>query len=92
MPSRSSATASSRPARHHSSDLIDDQLKSRVSKAQTSHMMFVFTGNDPSKLLAQDLAACTDTIVQRAVGVRVTGHQDFIKRIYERALASGIHS
>ena len=66
------------------SDLIDDQLKSRVSKAQTSQMMFVFTGNDPSKLLAQDLAACTDTIVQRAVGVRVTEHQDFIKRIYER--------
>lgn len=72
------------------SDLIDEQIKARIAKGQTAHLMFVFSGNDATRLLADDLAAYTDTILQRAVGVRVAGHQDFIKQVYEQVLASGL--
>ena len=67
------------------SDLIDDQLRQRIKKAQISHLLFVFTGTDPRRALAADLAAYTDTIPQHAVGLRVLAHQDFVKQIFDRA-------
>lgn len=72
------------------SDLIDDQLKVRITTKQLSHMMFVFTGNDPRKLLTDDLTAYAGAISQHAVGLRVTTHQAFIKQIYDKVTAVGV--
>jgi hypothetical protein len=74
------------------SDLIDDQLKGRITTTQMFHLMFMFTGNNPSKLLADNLTAYAGKISQHAVGLRVTNHQAFIKQIFEKATADGIKS
>jgi hypothetical protein len=72
------------------SDLIDQhQLKVRIGLKQLSHMMFTFTGNDPCKILAANLQAYTGKIPQRAIGLRVTTHQAFIKQIFEKVIADG---
>ena len=72
------------------SDLIDDQLKERIKTTQMSHMMFMFTGSNPCKLLTDNLTAYTGTIPQYAIGLRVAEHQNFIKKIYEKVISDGI--
>lgn len=70
------------------SDLIDKyQLKLRITREQLSHMMFMFTGNDPCKLLTADLVTYTGRIPQHAIGLRVATHQNFIKQIFDKVVA-----
>jgi len=72
------------------SDLIDQyQLKLRIGVKQLSHMMFMFTGNNPCKLLTANLNAYTGKIPQHAIGLRVSTHQAFIKQIFEKVIADG---
>lgn len=72
------------------SDLIDKyQLKERIKIEQLSHLMFMFTGNNPCKLMTADLDAYKGKIPQYAVGLRVTKHQAFIKEIFEKVIADG---
>jgi len=72
------------------SDLIDQyQLKLRISVEQLSHMMFMFTGNNPCNLLTENLTAYKGKIPQLAIGLRVTTHQAFIKQIFEKVIADG---
>jgi Cap4 SAVED domain len=72
------------------SDLIDEyQLKKRIKRDQMSHLMFMFTGNNCRKLLADDLNAYDGKIQQYAVGLRVPTHQTFIKQIFEKVIADG---
>lgn len=67
------------------SDLIDQyQLKSRIGLKQLSHIMFMFTGNNPCELLTANLTAYTGKIPQLAVGLRVITHQEFIRQIFEK--------
>ncbi|HEY6874199.1 MAG TPA: Hachiman antiphage defense system protein HamA [Geobacteraceae bacterium] len=70
------------------SDLIDEfQLKRRIALEQVSHMMFVFTGNNPCALLTADLITYTGKIPQHSIGLRVAAHQAFIKEIFEKVIA-----
>lgn len=72
------------------SDLIDKyQLKERIETEQLSHLMFMFTGNNPRNLMTADLEAYKGRIPQYAVGLRVTEHQAFIKQIFEKVIADG---
>ncbi|SLJ91183.1 Hachiman antiphage defense system protein HamA [Novosphingobium mathurense] len=72
------------------SDLIDKyQLKERIKVDQMSHLMFMFTGNNPCKLLSADLEAYKGRIPQFGVGLRVSSHQDFIKKIFAKVVADG---
>jgi len=72
------------------SDLIDKyQLKKRIEIKQLSHLMFMFTGNNPCNLLTVDLDMYNGKIRQYAVGLRVIKHQDFIKQIFEKVIADG---
>ncbi|MFW2852972.1 Hachiman antiphage defense system protein HamA [Sphingomonas sp. TX0543] len=71
-------------------DLIDEyQLRKRIKLEQVSHMMFMFTGSDPSKLLTDDLQAYKGKVKQVAVGLRVKPHQSFIKGIFGKVIADG---
>jgi hypothetical protein len=75
------------------SDLIDlYQLKLRIGVRQLSHMMFMFTGNNPSNLLTADLKAYTGKIPQHAVGLRVWNHQAFIRQVFEKVIADASKS
>ena len=62
------------------------QQKNGINIDQVSHMLFTFTGNNSENFLTADLNNYTGTIDQFSVGLRVVGHQAFIKTVYERAL------
>lgn len=69
---------------------IDDfQLKTRIQISQMRHLMFMFTGNNPTALLTANLTAYTGKIRQFAVGLRVSSHQAFIKQIFEKVIHDG---
>ena len=71
-------------------EAIDEyQLKQRIEIKQLSHLMFMFTGNNPTNLLTANLTAYTGTIRQIAIGLRVSTHQAFIKDVYEKVIADG---
>lgn len=71
-------------------ELIDEaQLDKGIKLSQVSHLMFIFSGNDPAPLLRKDLNAYTGNVSQHAVGLRVTVHQEFIKAVYEKVIADG---
>lgn len=72
------------------SGLIDKyQLKGGIKIAQLSHLMFMFTGNNPCNLLKSDLDTYNGKIQQYAVGLRVFEHQDFIKQVFEKVILDG---
>jgi len=64
-------------------DALDKALlKDGIRVSQVSHMLFTFSGNDPLKLLKTNLQSYTGTVPQHYVGLRVEGHQDFIKAVF----------
>lgn len=71
-------------------DLIDDAALSKsIQLNQVSHLMFVFTGNDPTDLLQEDLDGYTGKVSQSSVGLRVDAHQTFIRRVYKKVISDG---
>lgn len=72
------------------SEIIDEyQLKARIEVKQLAHLMFMFTGNNPSTPLTANLNAYSGRIPQFAVGLRVSTHQAFIKDVFEKVIADG---
>lgn len=64
-------------------DALDKaQLKDGIHTSQISHMLFTFSGNDSLKLLKSNLQAYAGPVPQHYVGLRVQGHQDFIKAVF----------
>lgn len=45
-------------------------------------MLFTFSGNDPLKFLKVNLQGYTGPVPQHYVGLRVEGHQAFIKAVF----------
>ena len=65
------------------------QLSARIKLDQLSHLLFMFTGNNPSTLLTTNLTAYTGKVPQLAVGLRVSTHQAFIKQVFEKVIDDG---
>ena len=63
--------------------ILDAQYKDRITYRQVEHLLFTFSGNAPDGFLAADLRAYGGRIPQRAVGLRVIPHQEFIATVYE---------
>lgn len=75
----------------HLADLLDTaQLKLRIKESQVTHLMFTFSGNDPSAHLRRDLQSCTGSIEQISVGLRVVEHQNFIKSVFDMVSSNGV--
>lgn len=71
-------------------EVIDHfQYKARIEINQLSHLMFMFTGNNPSNLLTANLNAYNGKIPQIVVGLRVSTHQAFIKQVFDKVIADG---
>ena len=51
--------------------------------------MFMFAGNSAQTLLENDLIGYTGRVQQFAVGLQVDTHQEFIKRVFQRATENG---
>ncbi|MEZ2622820.1 Hachiman antiphage defense system protein HamA [Paenalcaligenes hominis] len=65
-------------------DALDDvQLKKGFRKSQVTHMLFTFSGTNPSNMLSRNLKAYAGTVRQHYVGIQVSGHRDFINDVFE---------
>jgi hypothetical protein len=69
-------------------DAIDDALlKHTIPPQSVTHLLFVFTGNAPEKLLTTALQNYTGKIGQWGLGLYVDGHSKFIGAIYDKVIA-----
>jgi hypothetical protein len=72
------------------SNKIDDaQLADGILPDQVCHLLFVFTGNDPTNFLRTDLQQHAGTMEQFSVGLRIADHAQFIEDVYEKVIADG---
>lgn len=69
------------------SDAINDLLQENgLRPHQLTHVMFIFTQNDPATYVRNDLNSYTGRVTQTTVTVRVGAHQDFIANSYDSAV------
>lgn len=66
--------------------LMEAQLTTNIRHNQVEHLLFVFTGNAPDTFLIESLENYSGLISQRAVGLQVPTHQDFIDNVFDLAL------
>jgi hypothetical protein len=72
-------------------DILDRaQLDDQVPTSRITHIMFTFSGNDPTKFLRSDLENYKGSIEQISVGIRVKKHQEFIKLVFEQVNINGL--
>ena len=68
-------------------DLLDQaQLDEQLPQSRVTHMVFILSGNDPTKQLTNDLSDYKGAMKQISVGVVVATHQEFIQSVFEEAL------
>lgn len=68
-------------------DLLDKtQLEEQLPQSRVTHMIFVLSGNDPTKQQTNDLLSYKGAMKQISVGVVVPTHQEFIQSVFEEAL------
>lgn len=65
-------------------DALDDvQLKHGFKTSQVTHMLFTFSGNDPSNMLNINLSSYAGVVPQHYVGLQVNNHQAFIESVFD---------
>jgi hypothetical protein len=69
--------------------VLDIQLSDGVRPERVGHLMFLFTGSDPSAYVTADLKTYSGPVSQLTVTLRVKGHQKFIKDAYDGAITDG---
>lgn len=65
------------------------QLSDGVHTDRVGHLMFLFTGSDPSTHVAADLKAYSGSVPQLTITLRVESHQKFIKDAYDEVITGG---
>lgn len=66
-------------------DALDEaQLKVGLNLSQVTHMLFTFSGSNPSNLLKKNLTAYAGKVPQTYVALQVPPHQDFIKKVFDK--------
>lgn len=69
--------------------VLELQLADGVHPDRISHLMFLFTGGDPSDHVTEDLSSYPGSIDQLTITLRVNGHQAFIRDAYQEVTGSG---
>lgn len=65
-------------------DALDDaQLKNGLKASQVTHMLFTFSGSNPTKLLTTNLTNYSGKTKQNYVALQVDDHQLFVKSIFK---------
>lgn len=71
-------------------DMIDAvQYGEGVHPSRVSHMIFTFSGNNPTDALTTDIMSYEGKIPQWSVGLHLEEHQAFIAAVYEKASDNG---
>ena len=63
------------------------QLIEDIRPEIVTHMMFLFTMDDPTEFVKDDLASYTGSFEQLTMTLRVAAHPEFISEVYKKALA-----
>nr|WP_240163915.1 Hachiman antiphage defense system protein HamA [Mycolicibacterium sphagni] len=92
MPSPHSLSQFAERLRRASDDDLADavlrvQLVNDIRPGNVTHLMFLFTMDDPTELVKDDLADYTGPIEQMTMTLRVAAHPAFISGVYEKALS-----
>ncbi|WP_285030660.1 Hachiman antiphage defense system protein HamA [Mycolicibacterium sp. lyk4-40-TYG-92] len=66
--------------------VLHAQLCEEIRPEMVTHVMFLFTMNDPSKFVKDDLKGYTGAVKQLALALRVKAHPQFIGQAYQKAL------
>jgi hypothetical protein len=74
---------------HIGEAVLSMQLSDGVRPDRVGHLMFLFTGSDPSAYVAVDLKTYSGSVSQRTATLRVKGHQKFIKDAYDGVTTGG---
>jgi hypothetical protein len=74
---------------HIGEAVLTMQLSDGVRPGRVGHLMFLFTGSDPSAHVTADLTTYSGPVSQLTVTLRVKGHQEFIKDAYDGVTAGG---
>lgn len=75
---------------HDLADVIDEaQLVDGIALRQVTHMVFTFSGNDPTTILTNDLKSYRGRVRQTSVGIKTDEHQEFIKAVFEKVSVDG---
>lgn len=70
-------------------DAIDDALlKHGIAPQSVQHLLFTFSGNDPTGYLRPSVRVYAGGYSQRYVGVQVATHGAFIADVYDRVIAN----
>ena len=68
---------------------IDDALlKHGIPPNTVRHLLFTFSGNDPSDGLRASLQAYAGPIRQHGVGLRIPAHVDFVASVFDQVIAN----
>jgi len=68
-------------------DALDKaQLLGGIRQHQVTHMLFTFSGGNPSNLLTTNLNGYSGSVPQQYVALTVSKHQEFIKSVFETVL------
>jgi hypothetical protein len=70
-------------------DAIDDaQLSIGIPPQTVNHLLFVFSGNDPTAHLKASLQAYAGPMAQQYVGIRVDTHAAFVEAVFDLVIAN----
>ena len=65
---------------------IEEYLNNILPKrSQVAHLIFTFSGNDPSGLLEEDAKQAKKTFIHYSVGLRANQHQELIEAVFRKA-------
>lgn len=68
-------------------DALDKaQLLGGIKQHQVTHMLFTFSGGNPSNLLTKNLNGYSGSVSQQYVALTINKHQEFIKSVFETVL------
>lgn len=72
-------------------DAIDDaQLKHGIPLDSVAHLLFTFSGNDPTDFLEASLNAYAGEIAQSGAGLQVAAHGTFVADVYDQVIADAL--
>ena len=68
---------------------IDDAvLVHGIPSQSVRHMVFAFSGNDPSPYLTASLQGYQGAMSQHGVGIHINAHAQFVESVYELVIAN----
>jgi len=69
---------------------IDDaQLRDGITSQRVRHLLFIFSGNDPTGHLQANMQNYVGAISQSGVGLCIDGHAEFVRNVYELVMVNG---